>query len=520
MPAVSAHSIPEALYSADSVRAMDRYLIQNQGVDGFELMQKAASAAFRHLVSVWPKAHPILVLCGAGNNGGDGYLIAASARRHGLSVSCLAVAPTEKLAGDARTAWLKAKADGVEVLEWRRLSDADVLEYITAASVIVDALLGTGVAGAPREPFATVIRQLNGLNKAVLAVDIPSGLNATTGAAEGEVVRADVSVTFIGAKPGLYTGAGVDVCGQVIFEPLEAERVGVESGELPKAELWPWQRCQGWLPVRPASAHKGLFGHVLVVAGDHGYGGAGIMAAEAASRAGAGLVSLATRPEHVTAALVRCPSLMVRGVTHGSELPALLQQADVVVCGPGIGRSAWGRQMVQQVVASDKPRVLDADALNIMAGRRLVPGGNYVLTPHPGEAARLLGCAVRDVEADRIGSAARLQQQWGGIVLLKGAGTVIATGDEVPAIIPGCNPGMATGGMGDVLSGILGAFLGQVPAARKAVISAAAVHLAAANRAAQEQGYMGLLPSDVIATLPRVLAASERHQTHYDRGTG
>lgn len=520
MPAVSVPSIPEALYSADSVRAMDRYLIQRQGVDGYELMQKAANAAFRHLITVWPKAHPILVLCGAGNNGGDGYLIAASARRHGLPATCLAVAPTEKLTGDARTAWLKAKADGVEVLELSCLAEACVLEHLKTASVIVDALLGTGVTGAPREPFATVIRQLNGLNKAVLAVDIPSGLNATTGFAEGVVVQAEVTVTFIGAKPGLYTGAGVNVCGQVIFESLEAEHAGVESGELPQAELWPWQRCRGWLPVRPASAHKGLFGHVLVVAGDHGYGGAGIMAAEAASRAGAGLVSLATRPEHVTAALTRCPSLMVKGVTHGSELPVLLQKADVVVCGPGIGQSAWGQQMLQQVVASGKPRVLDADALNIMAGRARAPEGNQVLTPHPGEAARLLGCEVRDVEADRVRSAVRLQQQWGGIVLLKGAGTVIATGEEVPAIIPGSNPGMATGGMGDVLSGILGAFLSQVPPARKAVISAAALHLAAANRAAQELGYMGLLPSDVIAALPRVLAASERPGTHYDRGTG
>ncbi len=198
---------------------------------------------------------------------------------------------------------------------------------------------------------------------------------------------------------------------------------------------------------------------------------------------------------------------MVRGgVTHGSELPALLEKPDVVVCGPGIGQSAWGgQQMLQQVIASGKPRVLDADALNIMADRAPPsPADNHVLTPpHPGEAARLLGCSVQEVEADRMGAAARIQKLWHGIVLLKGAGTVVATGSGVPGIIPGGNPGgMATGGgMGDVLSGILGgAFLGQIPSARQAVMASAALHLAAADEAGgQNKGYMGgLLPADVI----------------------
>ncbi|WP_379944664.1 NAD(P)H-hydrate dehydratase [Marinobacter sp. LM1] len=518
MPSVSEHSLPEALYSADSVRAMDRYLIDQQGVNGFELMQTAARSAFRHLVAFWPGAQPVLVLCGAGNNGGDGYLVAANAQRHGIEAVCVAVAPVEKLQGDARSAYQKARNDGVEILEGSSLSDADLQARIDSAAVVVDAMLGTGVAGAPREPFAGIIRQLNQSGKPVLAVDLPSGLNATTGAAEGDVVQADITVTFIGAKTGLFTGAGVGVCGQVMFEALGAMHAGQQSGETPLAELYPWARCKAWLPERPANAHKGLFGHVLVVAGDHGFGGAGIMAAEAASRAGAGLVSLATRPEYVTAALARCPSLMVRGVTHGSDLPGLLEKADVVVCGPGIGQSAWGQQMLQQVVASGKPRVLDADALNIMAGRAPAPADNHVLTPHPGEAARLLGCSVQEVEADRVGAATRIQKQWQGIALLKGAGTVVATGNGVPGIIPGGNPGMATGGMGDVLSGILGAFLGQIPSARQAVMASAALHLAAADKAGQNKGYMGLLPADVIEAMPQVLVRSERPECFNDRG--
>jgi len=267
-----------------------------------------------------------------------------------------------------------------------------------------------------------------------------------------------------------------------------------------------------WLPERPANAHKGRFGHVLVVAGDRGFGGAGLLAAEAAARSGAGLVSLATRPEHVTAALARCPSVMVHGLIHGSELPPLLDAASVIVCGPGIGQSAWGQQMLEQVVASGKPRVLDADALNLLSHRVAIPADNHILTPHPGEAARLLNCLVPEVEADRMAAARKLQAMYGGTVLLKGAGTVVASGGEVVDIISGSNPGMATGGMGDVLSGIIGSLYGQLKDANKAAVVGASAHLSAADTASETCGYMGLIPNDVIDSLALVFRESERSQ--------
>lgn len=505
-----AHSLPEALYSADSVRAMDHYLIDQQGVDGFELMQSAARSAFRQLIKHWPAPGPIVVFCGAGNNGGDGYLIAANAQRYGLTAECIAVAPIEKLQGDALKALNKARADGVLIAELDQLKDGEVARKLSSAGLVVDALLGTGVTGAPREPFAGIIRQVNKAALPVLAVDLPSGLDATTGSASGEVIRAELTVTFIGAKAGLYTGVGVGVCGKVVFEALDTGHDQTESGEQPIATLHSWQDCRHWLPVRPLNAHKGHFGHVLIVAGDHGFGGAGIMAAEAASRAGAGLVSLATRPEHVTAALARCPSLMVQGVTHGSELRGLLAKADVVVCGPGLGQSAWGQQMLQQVLASGKPRVLDADALNLMAARAPEPADNHILTPHPGEAARLLGCGIPEIEADRLAAACRIQEVWGGVVLLKGAGTVVASGCGVPSVIAGGNPGMATGGMGDVLSGVIGALLGQINEPERVTVMAAALHLAAADASARRLGYMGLMPADVIEAMPRILSETEQ----------
>ncbi|MGK0524399.1 MAG: hydroxyethylthiazole kinase-like uncharacterized protein yjeF [Pseudomonadales bacterium] len=510
MPQHAGGSLSDALFSADSVRRIDQHVIEQQGVDGFELMQSAARAAFRRLVVRWPGVSPLLVLCGAGNNGGDGYLIAANAVRHGFTVHCVAVAPTEKLDGDARKAWQKAVADGVKVLELADIGEPELERLFETAELIVDAMLGTGASGAPREPFAAVIAQCNRSGLPVLAVDVPSGLNATTGAVKGEAVRAAMTVTFIGRKAGLYTGQGAAMCGDVVFEALNVSASVADSGESPLAMLRRWPTVRDWLPVRPANAHKGRFGHVLVVAGDRGFGGAGLLTAEAAARSGAGLVSLATRPEHMTAALARCPSIMVHGLIHGSELPALLNAATVVVCGPGLGQSAWGQQMLQQVVESGKPRVLDADALNLLASRVAMPASNQILTPHPGEAARLLNCLVPEIEADRMAAANKLQSLYGGVILLKGAGTIIASGLDVVDVAGGSNPGMATGGMGDVLSGIVGALYAQLTGSPvHAAVLGAVVHLEAACRASADKGYMGLIPTDVIDALPQVFREAE-----------
>ncbi|MBW0146943.1 NAD(P)H-hydrate dehydratase [Marinobacter arenosus] len=509
MPPSDVSSLPDPLFSADAVREIDRYVIDQQGVDGFDLMQRAAYSAFRRLVRSWPDTGPVLVLCGAGNNGGDGYLVAANAARHGIEVRCVAVAPTTKLSGDARKAWQKACSDGVPVLEMSDLDEAELDDLFSHAGVLVDAMLGTGVSGAPRDPFAGLIARCNNVAAPVLAIDLPSGLNATTGAAEGDVVHADLTVTFIGLKAGLFTGQGAAVCGTVVFEGLDAEDGVALSGQQPLAHRLDWPATRPWLSRRSANAHKGNFGHVLVVAGDRGFGGAGLMAAEAAARSGAGLVSLATRPEHVTAALARCPSIMVHGLIHGSELPPLLESATVVVCGPGMGQGAWGQQMLEQVVDSGKPRVLDADALNLLSSRVPVLADNHILTPHPGEAARLLDCLVPEVEADRVAAAKRLQKIYGGTILLKGAGTVIASEGETVDIVSGSNPGMATGGMGDVLSGMIGALYGQLGNARRAAGLAASVHLAAANLASESKGFIGLIPSDVIDALPSVFRESE-----------
>lgn len=508
------HSLTESLFTADGVQALDRFLIEEQGVDGYELMQKAARAAFRQLRRQWPEASSVLVFCGAGNNGGDGYLVALNALRQGLAVDCIAVADPEKLSGDARRACQDAQDAGVAVRHWQHLAVAPRSRLFESSPVVVDAMLGTGVRGQPRAPFDEAVRLVNDSGCPVLAVDVPSGLDASRGVAEGDAVRADITVTFIGQKLGLLTGQGPHFAGRVVHDTLGAEHICDTFPVDPVASLSSWRRCQHRLPPLSRSAHKGSFGHVLVVAGDRGFGGAGLLAAEAAARSGAGLVSLATRPDHVSAALSRCPSLMVRGVVHGNELTPLLDKADVVVCGPGLGQSAWGQQMLQQALEAGKPRLLDADALNLMANRAPVTSEHQVITPHPGEAARLLACSVADIEADRCAAVRLLQARFDGAALLKGAGTLVALPDQLPVLIEGANPGMGTGGMGDVLSGILGAFMAQAARApamslADSIVLGASLHLAAADTASRSRGYRGLLPMDVIDALPAVLGAAE-----------
>ncbi|MFL1484535.1 NAD(P)H-hydrate dehydratase [Marinobacter sp. LN3S78] len=511
---LTANSLTESLFTADGVRSLDRFLIDERGVEGYGLMQKAARAAFRQVLRHWPSATRIVVLCGAGNNGGDGYLVALNALRHGLEVTCITVADPQKLSGDARRAWQDAGEAGVSMAPWSDLDERARATLFGGDTVVVDAMLGTGARGQPRAPVDEVIAWINQGASPVLAVDVPSGLDASLGMAEGDAVRADVTATFIGRKIGLLTGKGPHFAGEVAYDALGAEQDIEGCPAVPVATLSTWESRKGLLPVPSMAAHKGDFGHVLVIAGDRGFGGAGLLAAEAAARSGAGLVSLATRPEHVSPALARCPSLMVRGVIHGNDLEPLLEKADVVVCGPGIGQAAWGQQMLQQVLASGKPRLLDADALNLLSTRVAVSSDYQVITPHPGEAARLLACSVADIESDRLVAVERLQQNFGGIALLKGAGTLVAAPERLPVVIGGANPGMATGGMGDILSGIAGGFMAQAVRGgdsdlTDAVVNAAALHLAAANVASRQRGYRSLLPQDVLEAMATVLMAAE-----------
>ncbi|WP_444887794.1 NAD(P)H-hydrate dehydratase [Microbulbifer sp. JMSA008] len=489
---------PQPLYSAESVRELDRQTIAALEIPSIQLMKRAARAAFTHLRARWTDIGRIQVFCGGGNNGGDGYVIAALAAQKKIPVTVFACSDPELLKGDAREAHAYAVREGVQVL-----TSLTELDSTDGNTLIVDALLGTGFSGELRQDVAHAIERIRKSPGPVFSVDIPSGLSADSGSAD-LAVQADMTVTFIGRKLGLYCGRGPALCGEVIFADLGAPAPVYQAVE-PLAQRFEGSSLRR-LPTRAADSYKNMFGHILVVGGDSGFGGAALMAAQSSARSGAGLISLATRPEHLIAALTRCPEVMAHPVISGQELEPLLEGPDVIAVGPGLGRSPWSEQLLARAGRAQVPLVVDADALNILAAGRVLAGvkrDDWVLTPHVGESARLLGCDTAEVLADPRAAAVAVQQKFSGVVILKGAGTLIAHEGGVDLINSG-NPGMASGGMGDLLTGIVAALIGQhlplVDAARLAVW----LHGEAGNRAA-EDGQRGLLATDLLPWIRRLV---------------
>jgi len=488
----------EKLYTAAQTRALDHCAIHEHHIAGITLMSRAADAAFRYLLATWPAPECLQVMCGTGNNAGDGFLIADLAHKRGIDVTVFQLGDAGKIGGDALLARRQALANGVKIEPFAGAA-------LAPAGVIVDAMLGTGLGGDVRGVYVDAIKAINESGAPVLAVDIPSGLCADTGRVLGSAVQADLTVTFIALKRGLFTLHGPDYTGAVQLSDLgvPSEVYAAVPADCARLELESLLDC---LPPRPATAHKGLYGTVLVVGGDYGMAGAAALAAEAALRCGAGLVQVATRPEHVAALVARTPEVMSRGVNCADDLTSMLEAADVLVVGPGLGQSHWSLQLLQLALASGKPLVLDADALNMLAagmlgGSRLV--GNWVLTPHPGEAARLLACNTAAVQADRFAAVSALQQRYGGVVVLKGNGTLITGGGDTLLSDYG-NPGMASGGMGDVLSGVIGALLAQHLVPLEAAALGVCLHGAAADSAAGE-GQRGLAASDLLPRMRSLL---------------
>ena len=488
----------EKLYTAEQTRALDRAAIEGHGVPGIRLMARAARATFEALLDLWPEPECIQVVCGTGNNGGDGFLVADLAHNRGIPAVVYQIGDAGKIRGDALAARERALASGVRILPWAE----GVLER---RGVIVDAMLGTGLGGDVRGDYGDAIRAINASGAATLAVDIPSGLCSDTGRVLGTATLADLTVTFIGLKRGLFTLSGADHAGAVHFSDLAVPMAIYDEvpGDCARLELEP---LLDLLAPRPATAHKGHYGNVLIVGGDHGMAGAAAMAAEAALRCGSGLVRVATRPEHVGALVARAPEVMARGVESGGDFEPLLAAADVLVVGPGLGQSSWSEYLLQAAAASGKPMVLDADGLNLLAGGRIVPEAhrhNWILTPHPGEAARLLDVATGEVQADRFASARALQHRYGGVVVLKGNGSLVTGGEELLLSDYG-NPGMASGGMGDVLSGVIGSLLGQGLDALPAAALGVCLHGASADLAA-EDGQRGLAATDLLPHMRALL---------------
>lgn len=489
-------SLPEAVYTAAQVRELDRIAIEQHGIPGYRLMQRAAEAALAELGAAWPEARALAIYCGAGNNAGDGYVLARLAAAAGYAVRVLAAVAPERLRGDAARAHTDCADAGVAIAELGAAPAAEPGD----ADVVVDALLGTGLDRPLEGRLADAVAAINGAGRPVLALDIPTGLHADTGRALGTPVAADLTVTFVGLKQGLFLGSAPDYVGRLKFSDL---RVPADArGVVPVMRRLKPGALAAALPRRPRTAHKGAHGRLLLIGSDQGFGGAMRLAGEAALRAGAGLVYVATHPDNVGVVLAGRPELICRGCEAGTAPEDWLETADAIVIGPGLGRGAFARAWLERVRGRSQPLVVDADALNLLAETPFTRA-DWVITPHPGEAARLLGKRPADVQAERLASVRALAERYAATAVLKGAGTLVADAahdDAAPSLCDRGNPGLATAGTGDVLAGVIGALLAQGLGPAAAARTGVLLH-ALAGDAAAAPGERGLAASDLFAPL-------------------
>ncbi|TXH68957.1 MAG: NAD(P)H-hydrate dehydratase [Thiothrix sp.] len=476
------------VYTIEQVRELDRIAIQVQGIPGYELMTRAAKALWQAITVHYPQARSLCVICGAGNNAGDGYVLARLAHQAGWIVSVIAVSSPTQLQHDAKTAYQDYVAASGQI--------EGFTGGLPQVDLVVDALFGTGLTRPLEGLLAAAVNVINACPKPVIAVDIPSGLNGNTGQPLGVAVKAALTVTFIGLKQGLLTGQARDYVGDLMLANLDLPEVVIQQVMTQSYTLSAHVLAEQ-LPKRSRCAHKGKFGHVLLIGGQAGMAGAIRLAGEAALRTGSGLVTVGTDPTHAAWLNLTRPELMVAAL-QPSDLAAQLAGKTVIGLGPGLGQTALARVLWATTLASDLPLVLDADALNLLA-QAPQQRANWILTPHPAEAARLLGCSTQEIEQDRLTAIRALQQTYGGVIVLKGAGSLIADAKQVAVCLAG-NPGMSTAGMGDVLTGIITSLLGQGLSLWDAACTGVLIHALAGDEAAK-QGERGMLAGDLIHSL-------------------
>ncbi len=487
-------NLPANVYSVESVREMDRTAIEDHGIPGYTLMLRAGAAATRAARQRFPGAQRWQVICGAGNNGGDGYVVARLAANDGIVVSVLTLVDPGTLKGDALKACEDFVAEGGVVMPWQGELDGE-------ADLLVDAILGSGLERDVGGEFAKAVDAINAHRAPVFALDFPTGIHGDSGKVLGTAVIADMTMTFVGLKAGLFLDEAPQYRGDLLFDGLDIPAdIHTVSPEFRRIDDKLFHKA---LPRRKRAAHKGDFGHVLVVGGGAGMPGAVRLCGEAALRVGAGLVSIATHPSHAAVLTATRPELMSHGIEKASELDPLLSRATVIAFGPGLGQTAWASDLLEKVTADARPQVWDADALNLLAAAPAI-ASNRIITPHPGEAARLLGRETADIQRDRRTSVSDLAQRYGGVAVLKGAGSLVASADGNLSICTAGNPGMAVAGMGDVLTGAIAGLLAQGLDLETAALVGVEAHARAGDRASCG-GERGMIASDLLHELREVV---------------
>ena len=488
------------LYTAEQIRDIEADFIRHQGIESYELMLRAASAAFNYVNTIEEPCRSILLLCGPGNNGGDGYALASLLSRAWSQLTVMSVCDPADLADDAAKARDDWVASGGKI---QRFSG-----NLPKSDLILDCVLGTGVSRPLSGDYLAVVNAMNAANGRVIAIDIPTGLDSDKGVAVPVATKADTTITFVGYKQGQFIANGPDYCGELILDQLGIEpepllsktpaRTPAKTGSIKLTSL---RHCVANISARKLNTHKGNFGHVVIIGGSPGTQGAVRLAAEAALRSGAGMVSVVTHPDHHAIVCASTPEIMCHGASTVEEVRPLLQKASAIVVGPGLDTGEWAQQWLPACSeicgATKKPLVVDAGALRHMAlANELHMPSTWVLTPHPGEAAALLEIDTSSVQQDRVAAIAALQSTYGGVVVLKGSGSLVTDGENTSLCKYG-NPGMATAGMGDVLSGIIAAILMQMPNIMTAAETAVIVHAVAGDKAAGSKP-VGLIASDLF----------------------
>lgn len=489
--------LPHLSLSIAQTRILEQKAILELKLAESELMERAGLAAFEILKSKINKNSMISVFCGPGNNGGDGFVLARHLKQLDYKVQIYLVGHFER-----QTSLAKSMSEICSNLQIPIIPYSN--QSIGHDEIVIDAMLGIGLKNEVKEPFLSAINTINSAHAVVYALDCPSGLDADSGKPLGTAIKATSTVSFIGLKNGLFLGEGLEYSGEIYCASLDLPESLFNTQDY-ICNLTPTIFSR-FLQARSPLSHKGHFGHVLIIGGDYGFAGAPLLAGMAALRTGAGLVSIATRPEHISAVVGHCPELMCHGIKNSRELNPLLAKASVLVVGPGLGQSPWSKALFQQALKTDLPMILDADGLNLLAEAKTpLTRINWILTPHPGEAARLLKIPTHILQDDRLCYAKALQSQLGGICILKGAGTLIASADHPIACSLFGNASMAKAGSGDVLSGTVAGILAQQKELIEAAYLGTVLHGLAGDLAVVQRPETCVIARDLIDQFPQAV---------------
>ena len=484
--------VPHDLYTTEQTRELERLACEEYSISSSELMKRAGTSALAALKYHWPRAENILVVCGTGNNGGDGFELARQATAGMYGVTVIQVGDKSKLTNIATAARESLLATGCKIQPFK--------DKLPTADVIVDAIVGVGLNREPIGEYSAAIRAVNlARGTPVLSLDIPSGLGANTGMPFGNAVTATICLNYLALNLGLFTGDGPNYAGEVHFDSLKIPSA-VYKDLIPIARRITLEKDGALLAPRKRTSHKGHYGHLLVIGGNHGMSGAVSIAAEGGARVGSGLTSIATRTTHSSLMSLMRPELMSHGIEHPQDLKPLLSSANAFVLGPGLGQDTWAEGLYQKALDSNLPIVIDADALNLLS-KNPQYHSHWILTPHPGEAARLLNCSIAEVQSNRLNAVKKIQKKYGGVAVLKGSGTLINNGGDLTRLSSWGNPGMASGGMGDILAGVIGGLLAQGFPLMDAACIGVALHGMAGDRAAKQDGERGMLAMDLLPHL-------------------